>query len=114
MPDGSEKQVRIAYCDDIVEFTEDAKDPALLVDPNDPDLVRNNDGTLKHPKQDVHWVAVENKFMLNTPREKLNKKKTNGKDCRDSKDRCPDNVGPGMRGDSQLCRQHNDRMVRCE
>lgn len=76
MPDGSEKQVRIAYCDDIVEFTEDAKDPALLVDPNDPDLVRNNDGSLKHPKQDVHWVAVENKFMLNTPREKLNKKKT--------------------------------------
>lgn len=76
MPDGSEKQVRIAYCDDIVEFTEDAKDPTLLVDPNDPDLVRNNDGSLKHPKQDVHWVAVENKFMLNTPREKLNKKKT--------------------------------------
>lgn len=76
MPDGSEKQVRIAYCDDIVEFTEDAKDPALLVDPNDPDLVRNKDGSLKHPKQDVHWVAVENKFMLNTPREKLNKKKT--------------------------------------
>ena len=76
MPDGSIKQVRIAYCDDIVEFTEDAKDPALLTDPNDPDLVRNKDGTLKHPLQDVHWTAVENKYVLNTPREKLDKRKT--------------------------------------
>lgn len=76
MPDGKEKQVRIAYIDEIVEFTEDAKDPSLLHDPNDPNLVRNPDGTLKHPKQDVHWVAVENKYMLNTPREKLDKNKT--------------------------------------
>lgn len=76
MPDGSEKQVRIAYIDDIVELSDAAKDPALLTDPNDPDLVRNPDGSLKHPKQDVHWAAVENIRMLDTPREKLNKDKT--------------------------------------
>lgn len=76
MPDGTEKNVRIAYIDDIVEFSEKAKDPALLHDPNDPTLLRDENGNLKHPKQDVHWMAVENKFLMDTPREKLDKNKT--------------------------------------
>lgn len=76
MPDGTEKSVRIAYIDDIVEFSDKAKDPSLLHDPNDPTLLRDENGNLKHPKQDVHWMAVENKFLMDTPREKLDKNKT--------------------------------------
>lgn len=76
MPDGSEKSVRIAYIDDIVQFSEKAKDKSLLHDPNDPDLLRDEKGNLKHPKQDVHWMAVENEFLMDTPREKLDKNKT--------------------------------------
>lgn len=76
MPDGTEKNVRIAYIDDIVEFSDKAKDPSLLHDPNDPTLLRDENGNLKHPKQDVHWMAVENKFLMDTPREKLDKNKT--------------------------------------
>ena len=76
MPDGTEKNVRIAYIDDIVEFSEKAKDPSLLHDINDPTLLRDENGNLKHPKQDVHWMAVENKFLMDTPREKLDKDKT--------------------------------------
>ena len=73
MPNGKSKVVRIAYCDDIVPLTDDAKDPALLHDPNDPDLERDDQGNLKHPSRDVHWSLVESKFFMNTPREKLNK-----------------------------------------
>lgn len=73
---GKEKPVRIAYIDEIVPMTEDAKDPALLHDVNDPKLLRDEKGELKHPKQDVHWAACENKWFLNTPREKLDKNST--------------------------------------
>lgn len=76
LPDGSKKTVRICYDDSIVELTEDAKDPTLLTDPNDPDLLRDEQGNLLHPNQDLHWNAVETKYFLNTPREKLDKNKT--------------------------------------
>lgn len=76
MPDGTEKQVRIAYRDDIVKLTDDAKDPTLLHDINDPDLVRDENGNLKHPGQDIHWQNCENYLAFNTPREKLDKNKT--------------------------------------
>lgn len=37
------------------------------------DLVRNPDGSLKHPKHDLHWNLAE--FTLHKPREVLHKKK---------------------------------------
>lgn len=73
---GKEKPVRIAYIDEIVPMTDDAKDPSLLYDKNDPRLLRDENGELRHPKQDVHWAACENKWFLNTPREKLDKNST--------------------------------------
>lgn len=73
---GKEKPVRIAYIDEIVPMTDDAKDPSLLHDINDPKLLRDDKGELRHPKQDVHWAACENKWFLNTPREKLDKNST--------------------------------------
>lgn len=76
MPDGTKKQVRIAYIDEIVKLTDEAKDPALLTDPNDPDLIRDENGELIHPKQDIHWQNCENYLAFNTPREKLDKNKT--------------------------------------
>ena len=68
--------VRIAYIDEIVQFSEKAKDKNLLHDVNDPDLLRDENGNLIHPKQDVHWAAVENMYLLDTPREKLDKNST--------------------------------------
>lgn len=76
MPDGKEKVVRIAYVDDIVKFSDAAKDPSLLTDINDPDLVRDSNGELKHPARDLHWESVETIYFLDTPREKLDKEKT--------------------------------------
>ena len=71
-----EEQVRVAYVDEIVKFTEDAKDPSLLTPLDDPDLVRLDNGELKRPGRDLHWEAVEPEAYLNTPREKLDKEKT--------------------------------------
>jgi hypothetical protein len=65
------KRVRIKFDNDIVEFTEDVKDPNLLHDPNDPDLDRDEEGNLKHPKRDIYWELVESKHYMNTPREIL-------------------------------------------
>lgn len=45
----------------------------FLVDVNDPDLVRNADGKLKHPKQDLHWALAEMVHLK--PREVLDDKK---------------------------------------
>ena len=70
------KVVRIAYVDDIVLFSEKAKDPSLLTPPDDPDLIRDENGELKHPGRDLHWEAVESIYFLDTPREKLDKEKT--------------------------------------
>jgi uracil-DNA glycosylase family 4 len=76
MPDGSKKPFRIAYIDDVVTLSEDAKDPSLLHDPNDPEFLRDENGNLLHPKRDLHWEATENMHFLNTPREKLDKNST--------------------------------------
>jgi uracil-DNA glycosylase family 4 len=80
VPDGKggfkEEQVRVAYVDEIVKFSEDAKDPSLLTPMDDPALVRLGNGELKRPGRDLHWEAVEPVAYLNTPREKLDKEKT--------------------------------------
>lgn len=70
------KLVRIAYIDNIVQFSDKAKDPALLTSRDDPDLLRDENGDLVHPSRDLHWEAVENMYVFDTPREKLDKEKT--------------------------------------
>ena len=65
------KRVRIKFDDDIVAFTDDVKKPELLHDPNDPELDRDENGNLKHPKRDIYWELVESKYYMNTPREIL-------------------------------------------
>lgn len=45
----------------------------LLTSKDDPKLLRNEDGTLKHPIRDLHWEFVECEFFLNKPREILDK-----------------------------------------
>ena len=48
----------------------------LLVSPDDSRLLRNSEGKLKHPKQDLHWSLAE---MVHTkPREVLDDKKDRG------------------------------------
>lgn len=68
---GKEKRVRIAYIDEISLFSEDKKDLKLIHDINDPNLVRDENGELKHPKRDIYWELVESKYYMNTPREIL-------------------------------------------
>lgn len=71
-----EKPLRIAYINSISAVPVNAQDPALLHDPNDSALLRNPDGTLKHPKQDIHWRMAET--FQGLPREKLNKERDRG------------------------------------
>lgn len=67
--------VRIAYVDSIVKFSDKAKDPSLLHDINDPELLRDENGELQHPPRDMHWELVEQEQFMDTPREKMMKDK---------------------------------------
>jgi uracil-DNA glycosylase family 4 len=68
------KPVRVAYNRNTA-ITEDRQDASRLHDINDPDLLRNEDGSLVHPRRDVHWELAECDKFCNEPREKLDKDK---------------------------------------
>jgi len=71
---GEEYPVRIAFIEDNSGLTTPDKYEYLLTPKDDPDLLRNPDGSLIHPKRDVHWEFVENGSFKDSPRELLNKK----------------------------------------
>lgn len=48
----------------------------LIYSVDDPRLLKNADGSLKHPKQDLHWSLAE--MVHNKPREVLDEKKDRG------------------------------------
>lgn len=65
------KVVRICYNDN-EGIPESEYDPALLVSPDDPRILRRADGSIIHPKRDLHWemgCAVAKK-----PREKCDER----------------------------------------
>jgi hypothetical protein len=69
--DGKPQVVRLNYDDSISPIPEHNKDPELLHDPNDPRLMRDENGNLKHPRRDNHWELAEMGLLV--PREKLDK-----------------------------------------
>ncbi len=70
-PGNPKKAVRIAYNEN--EGIPDAEhDPALLVSIDDPRILRNEDGSIKHPKRDLHWEFAT--ALGGKPREKLDER----------------------------------------
>ena len=72
---GNEKLVRIAYIDEISKFSDKTKSLyPCFCNEFDSRLLRNDDGSLKHPKRDIYWELVENVYYMDTPREELEKR----------------------------------------
>lgn len=74
---GEDKKVRLCFPPDgsISEAVQKANQH-LLYSPEDPSLIRKPDGSLKHPKQDLHWSLAE--MVHGKPRELLDEKKDRG------------------------------------
>lgn len=65
------KVVRICYNDNEgIPSTE--WDPALLVSPDDPRILRHPDGSIMHPKRDLHWEMGT--AVMGKPREKCDER----------------------------------------
>ena len=63
------KQVRLSYLN--TDITEDAQNPKYLHPLDDPNLMRDEEGELIHPRRDVHWELAECRYFMNKPREEL-------------------------------------------
>jgi hypothetical protein len=70
------KKVRLSFPPDVFPATAQETYKHLLFDINDPILAKNEDGSLKHPKQDLHWSLAE--MVHIKPREVLDEKKDRG------------------------------------
>lgn len=65
------KVVRVAYTHASC-YPESQQDPSLLVSLDDPKLLRKADGSLMHPRRDLHWEMAE--AVAKKPREKLDER----------------------------------------
>ena len=71
-----DKKVRLAFPAEVFPPSAQEEYKHLLISPDDPSLVRKEDGSLKHPKQDLHWSLAE--MVHIKPREVLDEKKDRG------------------------------------
>lgn len=71
-----EKKVRLSFPAEVFSPAVQEEYKHLLFSPEDPSLVKKIDGSLKHPKQDLHWSLAE--MVHNKPREVLDEKKDRG------------------------------------
>jgi uracil-DNA glycosylase family 4 len=71
-----DKKVRLAFPPEVFPPSTQEEYKHLLISPDDPSLVRKDDGSLKHPKQDLHWSLAE--MVHIKPREVLDEKKDRG------------------------------------
>lgn len=71
-----EKKVRLAFPTEVFPAHAQEEYKHLLYDKADPILLRKEDGSLKHPKQDLHWSLAE--MVHIKPREVLDEKKDRG------------------------------------
>lgn len=71
-----EKKVRLAFPPEVFPAHAQEEYKHLLYDKSDPILLRKEDGSLKHPKQDLHWSLAE--MVHIKPREVLDEKKDRG------------------------------------
>lgn len=69
---GEWKPVRVCYNSN-TNITEDKQDASLLYTADSPDLKRDENGNIVHPKRDVHWELVEDRNFNNKPRELMDK-----------------------------------------
>jgi uracil-DNA glycosylase family 4 len=70
------KKVRLAFPPEVFPPHVQEQYNHLLVAADSEDLVKNNEGELKHPKQDLHWSLAE--MVHIKPREVLDEKKDRG------------------------------------
>lgn len=70
------KKVRLAFPPEVFPPHVQEQYKHLLVAADSEDLVKNNEGELKHPKQDLHWSLAE--MVHIKPREVLDEKKDRG------------------------------------
>lgn len=74
--DKNDKKCRLAFPPEVFPNSVQEEYKHLLTPADSPDLVRDSEGRLKHPKQDLHWSLAE---MVHTkPREVLDEKKDRG------------------------------------
>ena len=71
-----DKKVRLSFPFEVFPPSAQEEYKHLLISPDDPSLLRKGDGTLKHPKQDLHWSLAE--MVHIKPREVLDEKKDRG------------------------------------
>lgn len=74
--DVKNNKVRLAFPSDVFPPAVQEEYKHLLVPHDSPTLLRNADGSLKHPKQDLHWSLAE--MVHVKPREVLDEKKDRG------------------------------------
>jgi hypothetical protein len=71
-----DKKVRLSFPHEVFPASTQEEYKHLLTSPDDPSLIRKDDGSLKHPKQDLHWSLAE--MVHVKPREVLDEKKDRG------------------------------------
>jgi DNA polymerase I-like protein with 3'-5' exonuclease and polymerase domains len=71
-----DKKVRLSFPAEVFPPSVQEEYKHLLVSPDDPSLIIKDDGSLKHPKQDLHWSLAE--MVHIKPREVLDEKKDRG------------------------------------
>jgi uracil-DNA glycosylase family 4 len=71
-----DKKVRLSFPIEVFPPSVQEAYKHLLVSPDDTSLIRKDDGSLKHPKQDLHWSLAE--MVHIKPREVLDEKKDRG------------------------------------
>ena len=71
-----DKKVRLSFPSEVFPPSAQEEYKSLLISPDDPSLMRKEDGSLKHPKQDLHWSLAE--MVHIKPREVLDDKKDRG------------------------------------
>lgn len=65
------KAVRIAY-NELSGYPQSAWDEKLVTSPDDPKILRREDGSILHPKRDLHWELAES--VMEGPREVLDER----------------------------------------
>ena len=74
---GKESEVRVGYVEGVTPYAKSEWDPELVtpIEEIEDVIVRNDDGSPKRPKRDVHWEMCEHELFMNKPREKMSKAK---------------------------------------
>lgn len=90
-----DKKVRLSFPAEVFPPSVQEEYKHLLVSPDDPSLIIKDDGSLKHPKQDLHWSLAE--MVHIKPREVLDEKK----------DRSAAKIGNFCVAENELVLTHN-------